>query len=174
MKQFNIIALIKQYLPNILRKPKHIAWLSALLLPLQDLIDGLFIFVQLQQNEALKTPQVGSIENILNKQFDPALRRIYISENTKKVFTKSNKRYFIRSNRKPLIMYSLQDHNLSYDFTIHIPTFENRFFFKSNIRSYKHPYVLLKQQSVNSANNNIALMASKYKFSGVIFNIQNI
>ncbi|MBB4117851.1 hypothetical protein GGR32_000123 [Mesonia hippocampi] len=78
--QLNFSYLILHELPTLLRQPKWYAWLFALLKPSQNLHIR-FLNYRKETNYKLDhTPQVFSLENVLNDYFDPQERRIYITD----------------------------------------------------------------------------------------------
>ncbi len=67
-------------LPINLRKTKMLSWLFALITPYKELLTWFKIFRQESSYKIVHTPQVYSMENVLNDAFDPQLRRIYIQD----------------------------------------------------------------------------------------------
>jgi hypothetical protein len=65
-------------LPLSLRKTAMVSWLFALITPYKELLAWFKIFRRDSSYKILHTPQVYSMENVLNDGFDPSLRRIYI------------------------------------------------------------------------------------------------
>ena len=77
---FSINDLVVHFLPVNYRKAKHIAWLRSLVKPLVNLHTQ---FINYRRNALYKiehTPQVFSLENVLNDAFDVQLRRIRIGD----------------------------------------------------------------------------------------------
>ena len=62
----------------LLRKPKMLSWFFSLTAPYKELLTWFKIFRNDSSYKILHTPQVYSMENVLNDKFDPSLRRIYI------------------------------------------------------------------------------------------------
>lgn len=76
----NFNRLVIHLLPLKERKPKYIAWLRSLVKPIALLHQQ---FVNYRRDALYKiehTPQVFSLEQMLNDAFDVQLRRIYISD----------------------------------------------------------------------------------------------
>ena len=92
-------------LPIPLRKAKMIQWLFALIAPSKQLYD---LFKQYRKNTNYKlehTPQVYSMQNVLNDTFDNTERRIYIKDG----IYKSPVRFYDRSNDSPVHFYDRSD-----------------------------------------------------------------
>ena len=70
--------LIIQLLPLLLRKVAHVARLSVLVTPWKLLHSSFMIKRTAWRYQLTHTPQVYSLENVLNDAFDPSSRRIYI------------------------------------------------------------------------------------------------
>lgn len=70
--------LIIQLLPLLLRKAAHVAWLSVLVTPWKLLHSSFMIKRNDWRYQLTHTPQVFSLENVLNDSFDSEQRRIYI------------------------------------------------------------------------------------------------
>jgi hypothetical protein len=67
-------------LPSFLRKSRQVAWLKALLKPIDTLNADLVQFAADTRYALNFTGQVISLERLLNDQFDTTLRRIYIGD----------------------------------------------------------------------------------------------
>lgn len=65
-------------MPSFLRKPRHFAWLKAILNPIKNLYAGFLVYRDEQIYEAYLTGQTIQLERLLNDLFDNSLRRIYI------------------------------------------------------------------------------------------------
>lgn len=70
--------LVLLLLPLPYRKQSWVSWLLALIAPFKELNVLFKIFRKDSSYKILHTPQVYSMENVLNDAFDPTLRRIYI------------------------------------------------------------------------------------------------
>lgn len=70
--------LVVQLLPILLRKAAHVAWLRVLITPWVALHKSFTTKRGAWRYQLTHTPQVFSLENVLNDHFDPAQRRIYI------------------------------------------------------------------------------------------------
>jgi hypothetical protein len=75
---FKLPALVNSLLPSLLRQPRHLAWLRALLSPLAWLQLQLATFVATTKTELSYNGQTLLLEKALNDRFDPAFRRIRI------------------------------------------------------------------------------------------------
>ena len=67
-------------IPLHLRKIELVSWLFALIAPYKELSAWFKIFRRDTSYTILHTPQVYSMENVLNDAFDPNERRIYIQD----------------------------------------------------------------------------------------------
>lgn len=70
--------LVVHLLPIPLRKQGMASWLFTLTAPYKELLAWFKIFRRDSSYKILHTPQVYSMENVLNDAFDRQLRRIYI------------------------------------------------------------------------------------------------
>ena len=62
-------------LPALLRKPRLLAWLGALLAPLQQLYAAFLLYAEAARIELSYNGQVMVMQGMLNEGFDPDLRR---------------------------------------------------------------------------------------------------
>jgi len=76
--RLDLPALITNLLPAILRRPRHIAWLLALLSPVIKLYEQFTAYYFLARRELSYNGQTMMMERALNDRFDPAFRRIRI------------------------------------------------------------------------------------------------
>ena len=100
MYNLNIDKLLVLLTPTFLRKPKVVAWLRALAIPLHKL---LYDFQQARESDLYNlahNSQVCYLRKALNDEFDSLLRRIHIEDG------KQNARLYIypRSSNKPLYL----------------------------------------------------------------------
>lgn len=72
--------LVALLLPTSLRGPKMLAWLNALVSPVKTLHAQFLVFRRESIYKIEHTPQVYSLEKVLNDEFDRILRRIYIED----------------------------------------------------------------------------------------------
>lgn len=72
-------------LPALLRKPRLLAWLSALLAPLREQYAAFLLYVEAARIELGYNSQTIVLESALNDQFDPDLRRITIDNSDKEL-----------------------------------------------------------------------------------------
>lgn len=70
--------LVAQLLPLLLRQAAQVAWLRTLVTPWVVLHKSLLAKRATWRYQLTHTPQVFSLENVLNDNFDPEHRRIYI------------------------------------------------------------------------------------------------
>ena len=100
MYNLNIDKLLVLLTPTFLRKPKVVAWLRALAIPLHKL---LYDFQQARESDLYNlahNSQVCYLRKALDDEFDSLLRRIHIE------YGKQNARIYIypRSANKPLYL----------------------------------------------------------------------
>lgn len=76
---FDILKLVSQYVPPLLRKPKLLSFLYTLFAPLVSFHEEVKSFVEQQRKEAAATGQTIWLEELLNDHFDPEKRRIYVA-----------------------------------------------------------------------------------------------
>ena len=72
--------LVRNLLPAYLRQLKRMAWLESLLAPADDIQQDFVRWGQTTLYALDFTGQVISLERRLNDEFDPVLRRIYLSD----------------------------------------------------------------------------------------------
>jgi hypothetical protein len=84
----NFNKLVSWLITSQLFEPKMYKWCRALVLPLNSSLSNLMAFRKQRLYNLSITPQVFSLECMLNNKFDSTLRRIFISdgENDKKLF----------------------------------------------------------------------------------------
>lgn len=121
---------IRRLLPIRKRKIKRISWIRDLLEPLQTLKDQIFNIYRPDVVERAKyNSQTIVLEYILNKKFDPAMKRIYIVNFLTNliyvyIFKKSeNKPTYIykKSEAKPLYLFKSSEYAVDFDFIVHCP-----------------------------------------------------
>jgi len=78
----NFIVFVQNVIPSLLRQSKVIAYLTALLKPLQTLQDAFVIWQTGIKYDVSITNQVIYLEKLLNDKFDNIQRRIYIEDAT--------------------------------------------------------------------------------------------
>ena len=85
-------------LPALLRGPRLLAWLRALLAPLRQLYATFLLYAEAARIELSYNSQTIVLESALNDQFDPDLRRITIDNSD----TELQPLYFnLRSEQQP-------------------------------------------------------------------------
>ena len=98
MYNLNIDKLLVLLTPTFLRKPKLIAWLRTLAMPLNKLLDDFKVHRERDFYNLAHNSQVCYLRKALNDEFDPQLRRIKIEDG------RQNQRLYIypRSANRPL------------------------------------------------------------------------
>lgn len=144
MYNINWNSIVALLLPTFLRGERMVAWLNSLLHPVQEL-HGLFLAFRLDSIYKVEhTPQVYSIEKVLNEAFDPLERRIYIEDGvySEQLFIFSPPEQlpvhvFDPAEEQAVYVFAPNDSaNVSVDFVVHLPVvFQPLFVIGSNIRN---------------------------------------
>lgn len=136
--------LVGILLPTSLRGAKMISWLNALFSPVKTLHSQFLIFKSETIYKIEHTPQVYSIEKVLNDEFDPDLKRIFIEDGEYfeqlYVFSPQEQQpiyVFEQSENQPVYVYAQNDPEAtSVDFNVVLPlTFQNAFAVDTNERN---------------------------------------
>ncbi|MDO7877392.1 hypothetical protein Q5H93_21805 [Hymenobacter sp. ASUV-10] len=123
--------LAVQLMPALLRKPRLVAWLQAMLHPLRQLYTRFLLEADATRRELAYNSQTILFEQALNDQFDPSARRIIIrNSDTELPVVYLN----FRSEGQPekyarfavegppwLRLYSQAEYNTQLDFTVRVP-----------------------------------------------------
>ena len=100
MYNFNIDKLLVPLTPTFLRKPKLVAWLRTLAMPLNNLLDDFKGHRERDLYNLTHNSQVCYLRKALNDEFDPQLRRIKIEDGTRNI-----RRYIYQRNvNRPLYL----------------------------------------------------------------------
>lgn len=100
MYNLNIDKLLVLLIPTFLRKPKLIAWLRTLAMPLNKLLDDFKVHRERDLYNLTHNSQVCYLRKALNDEFDPQLRRIKIEDGTRNI-----RRYIYQRNvNRPLYL----------------------------------------------------------------------
>ena len=100
MYNLNIDKLLVLLIPTFLRKPKLIAWLRTLAMPLNKLLDDFKVHRERDLYNLIHNSQVCYLRKALNDEFDPQLRRIKIEDGTRNI-----RRYIYQRNvNRPLYL----------------------------------------------------------------------
>jgi hypothetical protein len=115
--------------PDI-RKPIQLAWLYAILKPIETLHQSFLDYRDLKLDEVVYNSQTIVLEHLLNKKFTLANNLIYIDnvyDNVEKVydyFLDENEEagydYFLSEDKDTFITYLSEDSN-EYDFVVYVP-----------------------------------------------------
>lgn len=100
MYNLNIDKLLVLLTPTFLRKPKLIAWLRTLAMPLNKLLDDFKVHRERDLYNLAHNSQVCYLRKALNDEFDPQLRRIKIEDGRQK----QRQYIYPRSANKPLYL----------------------------------------------------------------------
>lgn len=127
---FNYFDYVKQALLPDKKKPRILAFLESLLAPVQALNDDFETYIPIARRKATFTGQVVYLERLLNDEFDPTLRRIYIADGQANVlppfvFNKVEQRpaiiYNKAENATPFYLYNSSEYFTEPDFIIMVP-----------------------------------------------------
>lgn len=77
---FDVIGFGRQLIPPHRQRPRHMAWVAALLQPVASLNGQFAAWATATRERANVTGQVASLEKFLNDLFDATERRIFISD----------------------------------------------------------------------------------------------
>ena len=130
MRIFNldIEKLIKLLLPTFLRKERVIAFLDAITAPIQRIYTRFRANREQNLHQLSITPQVFSLEKMLNDRYDSRLRRIYITDgmfrNASYVYlAKEQQPVYVHTNAEAtMYIYNAPDVDfLNETFVVHIP-----------------------------------------------------
>lgn len=80
MITIDLILLVHDLLAPQLRGPNMLAFLNAALKPARTQLSAFYAFFDAVEYELTFTGQVIYLEHVLNNEFDPTLRRIYITD----------------------------------------------------------------------------------------------
>jgi hypothetical protein len=123
--------LIKSLLPSILRRPKMMAWLQALLSPVLITYAYFVQHVKASSTELSYNGQTMLLEKALNDRFDPGLRRIKIINSDTDLepvyFNYASEQqpmpvmYFAREGRPLLYLNRAAEYANQVGFTVQVP-----------------------------------------------------
>ena len=126
---FDYLALLT--LPSLLRKPRLLAWLYALLAPLKQLYLTFLLYAEAARIELTYSSITIILEGALNDQFDPNLRRIVIDNSDTELqplyfnFLSEQQpaRYLLFAAESPpwTYAYLYSEFTSQVDFTVHVP-----------------------------------------------------
>lgn len=128
---FNIFNHNKKALPVGWSKPRILAFLKAILKPVQLLEDNFVALVSKSRREANFTGQVIYLEHLLNDKFDPTQRRIYIDDGQEnilppfvfnKIEDRPNYLYNKSENKPKFYLYNKSEFFTSADFVVFVPS----------------------------------------------------
>lgn len=137
---FNIMPLL---LPTFLRGSRMVAWLNSLVKPVRELHTQFLAFRLDGIYKVEHTPQVYSMEKMLNEAFDPLEERIYITDGEYSeqlyVFSPEEEQpiyVFTIPEDQPVYVFAENDEaNANTDFIVHLPLeFQSQFQQGSSLR----------------------------------------
>ena len=125
--------LLNWLLPEMLRKPKLLAFMNALVFPIQLLHIDLLRFKKQKEYQLSINSQVCRMQAMLNDKYDSGARRIYIDDghlgNSVYVFTAAENTHtwlFKSSENNPLYVYNRNEiKGTAAHFIVYIPTILN-------------------------------------------------
>jgi hypothetical protein len=126
---FNPFDYVKKALPPFIRGAKLLAYLRALLAPLTSLGTLFNEHVSASRYLANFTGQEVYLEHLLNDNFDPVQRRIYIDDGVPAilppfVFNKIEQRpvyVYNKAENKPLYIFNKTEYGVGNDFIVFVP-----------------------------------------------------
>lgn len=122
--------LINQLVRAKWRKPKRVAGLTALIIPIITLYNSFISYLLSKLYELSRTSQVVYIEAVLNDRWDNDFRRIevvdYASQEAQSIYRKPEDKTPLYIYRKPeaitrYVYRNVEVNAISYDFVIKIP-----------------------------------------------------
>lgn len=125
----NFAKLVLDITPQKLHKPKLLAWLNTYISSLVNVYNNLIKFRKSIKYQLGVTPQVASLERMLNDKFDFTARGIYIIDGVDKpvvyLFRRIENKpvyFFLRSENKPIKMFTRGESGaLTNDFIVMVP-----------------------------------------------------
>lgn len=122
-------AIIALLLPTFLRGGIMIAWLNCLVKPIQQLHERFLVYRLDAIYRIEHTPQVFSMEKVLNEAFDPLNERIYIEDGEYRsqlyLFGEDEEQpiyLFVSNENQPVYIFGANDlSNSSVDFVVYLP-----------------------------------------------------
>ncbi|GAB4132169.1 MAG: hypothetical protein OHK0045_11740 [Raineya sp.] len=119
---FDILKLITQYIPVVLRTEKHLAFLKALFSPLVFLKNTFLAYAEAARKEQMQNGQTIRLRNLLNDLYDRELRRIAIVDafSTGAFFVLSDASDTIISDTVDTIIADEADYDSSVDFVVKV------------------------------------------------------
>lgn len=132
------------HVPMLLRRPRMRSWLYSLVVPIKALHDK-FLALRLDLIYKIEhTPQVYSMEKVLNEEFDAVLKRIYIEDGEyfEQLYVFSPEEelpiyIFDEAENQPVYFYGENDpESVSVDFNVVLPIeFQTDFAIGTNERN---------------------------------------
>ncbi len=130
MRSYNLTPwrVATQLLPPALRKPRLLAWMRAVVAPLEVLTSQLVGLVDRSRYHLNLTGQVIYLEHYLNDLFDPSQRRIYIDDAgpilPDFLYTRAEAQplyIYTMAENQPVTLYSRPDFLGAFDFIVFAP-----------------------------------------------------
>ena len=126
---FNISRMIQIWMPEILCRPRHLAWLQVVLCPMSSLWAAVLIFYRLKLYQATITGETNRLTKALQDSYDPGIYIIQPSDylDTAWIFLKNEPQLkthdFVKAERKtpPEYDYRKSEYNPDFDFIIRLP-----------------------------------------------------
>ncbi len=122
-------------LPSLLRRPRQVAWLRLLTTPVRHLYARFVAYEAAVRRELSYNSQVLLFEAALNDRFDPAVRRIYISNSDVELqpvyvnFVAEQQPnpilYFQSEAKAPVYLFQWAEFSQQTDFIVHAPSILN-------------------------------------------------
>ena len=129
----NFAKVAELLLPPFLRNPKMLAWLKALVKPIQVINTDFLAFIRRIRYRIRFNGQVIYLEHLLNDFYDPTLRRIYLADGDalglpQFIYNRvENRSLFVRnqnenSNTTPPFLRNRNEYVAVVDFIVFVPS----------------------------------------------------
>ena len=148
--------LVLLLLPALLRKPRQVAWLQWLATPVRTLYAAFVAYEADVRRQLSYNSQVLLFEEALNDRFDPAVRRIYISNSDVELqptyvnFVAEQQPnpvlYFQAEAAAPVYLFGWVEFSQQSDFIVHAPRILNTPQLNTQLRALIHQLKLANKQ----------------------------
>jgi len=156
----NYSKLINQRIPEPLRSPEMIAWITRLASPFTYLYSLILSFRQSTLYKLAITPQVVFLEKMLNDRYDSSLRRIYILDG---------------QEYNPLYIYTVAEVKPVWLYTkgeVGKPQVD--LFTKGEVGQFTFDFVVYVPVAISFDVNEMSSLVNTYKLAGKIYDIQTV
>lgn len=151
--------VVLERIPEEVQELEHNTWLQRLVSPLVYIYNQLLLFRATVLYKLSITPQVFSIEKMLNDRYDSALKRITIIDGVQL----DQKYMYLRAEGKPIYIYRKSEGKPKKYFYLRGETSEESFDFIVNVPS-----------AIAFDKNEMKSLINSYKLAGKFYSIQTI